>query len=135
MILLYFPAIEKIKETEVMKNILIIEDDAKMRKMYSQMLASEGYRVIEAANAMCANEALKADNINLILLDIKMPEVDGSVFYEITKLFHRQVKVIVSSVYSIDEQMRLVAEAADYHDKSQGVNILLTKIKRVLKDA
>lgn len=99
------------------------------------MLASEGYRIIEAADAICANEILKTEDIDLILLDIKMPEIDGTILYEVTKLFHRQVKVIVSSVYPIDEQRQLVAEAADYHDKSQGADILLTKIKKALKEA
>ena len=115
-----------------MKKILIVDDEKKIRKTYSGLLRGEGFDVIERSNAMEASETLVREKVDLVLLDIKMPEVDGSILYEVMRLFHKRVKVIVTSVYPLDEQKRLIAEAADYHDKSQGIGILLSKINKVL---
>lgn len=117
-----------------MKKILVIDDEEKVRRIYSRLLTIEGFEVIEAQDADCANEILKKDDIDLVLLDIKMPIVDGSILYEIMQLFHKKVKVIVASVYPLDEQKRIIRGATDYYDKSEGIDLLLTKVKRVLKD-
>lgn len=117
-----------------MKKILIIDDEEKIRRIYAKLLTMEGFRVMEASNAVDANELLKRENIDLVLLDIKMPEVDGSIVYEIIQSFHKRSKVIVTSVYPLDEQKRIIKEAADYYDKSQGIDNLLVKINQALRD-
>ena len=66
-----------------------------------------------------------------------MPEADGNlvnISYEAVKLFREKCKVIVTSVYSLREQKQIVSEASDYYDKSQGIDILLAKVREVLKD-
>ncbi len=83
-------------------------------------------------DAIEAYNILLTEKVDLILLDIKMPRVDGSEMYDIIKLFHSGSKVIVSSVYPLDEQKRIIAEAEDYYDKSQGTSILLSKINKAL---
>lgn len=70
--------------------------------------------------------------MDLILLDIKMPEVDGPALFEVIQLFHKKAKVIVTSVYPLDEQKRIIAEATDYYDKSQGLDKLIEKVKKTL---
>ncbi len=117
-----------------MKKILIIDDEIKVRKIYSKFLTTEGFKVFEARDADTANEVLKKEDIDLVLLDIKMPEVDGSIMYEVMQLFHREVKIIVASVFPVDEQKRLIFGATDYYDKSEGIETLLTKIKKALRD-
>src|SRR3989338_9038936 len=102
-----------------MRKILIVDDDKKIRKIYGDLLSDEGYEVIEAPSAYYANERLLGEDIDLILLDIKMPGADGSVMYEVIKMFHRKCKIIISSVYPLDEQRHLIPGAEDYHDKSQ----------------
>jgi len=117
-----------------MDKILVVDDEKKIRDLYKKLLTAEGYKVIEASNAAEANGLLMKDRIDVVLLDIKMPEIDGGEMYEVIKLFHRKSKVIVTSVYPLDEQKRIINDAADYYDKSQGYDALLDKIKRVLKD-
>ena len=116
-----------------MKKILIVDDEKKIRKIYSGLLIGEGFEVIERSNAMEASEALVREKVDLVLLDIKMPEVDGNILYEVMQLFHKSVKIIVTSVYPLDEQKRLIAGTADYYDKSQGIDILISKINKVLE--
>lgn len=115
-----------------MKKILIVDDEEKIREIYNRLLTGEGFKVTEASSANAANEILLREDMDLILLDIKMPKIDGSVMYDVIKLFHRRCKVIISSVYPLDEQRRVISEAEDYYDKSQGTDILLSKIKKVL---
>ena len=117
-----------------MKRILIVDDEKKIRQIYSRLLIGEGFEVIEKSNAMEASEVLVRENIDLVLLDINMPEVDGGVLYEVMQLFHKKTKVIVTSVYPLDEQRRLIAEAVDYYDKSQSMEMLMVKVKEALRN-
>lgn len=117
-----------------MRKILIVDDEIRIRKIYCTLLISEGFEIFEAQNAKEAREILKKANIDLILLDIKMADVGGNELYEIIRSFHRHCKVIVSSVYPLDEQKILIQGAADYYDKAQGIEILLTKVDNILTD-
>lgn len=118
----------------MMKKIMIVDDEKKIRGMYSRLLVSEGYMVREAQSADEANEILKSEGIDLVLLDIRMPLVYGSILYEMIMLFHKGTKVIVTSVYGLEEQRRIIKRAQAYFDKSEGTASLLTKIKEVMPD-
>ena len=115
-----------------MSRILIVDDEKRIRRIYRDLLASFGFLVEEAATADQANEIVKHEKVDLVLLDIKMPEAGGDSLFEVMSLFHRDMKVIVTSVYPLDVQRRMVAGAHDYYDKSQGIRVLLTKIRQVL---
>ena len=117
-----------------MKKILILDDEERIREILRKSLTNEGYEVIETSNAIAAHEILKNKNIDLILLDIKMPKVSGSVMFDVIEQFYTNLKVIVTSVYPLDVQKRAVPRACDYYDKSQGVEVLLLKIKTALKN-
>ncbi|MDD5439482.1 MAG: response regulator [Candidatus Omnitrophica bacterium] len=113
-----------------MKRILIVDDNSSVRGIYTRLLASVGYDVVEASNACDANEIVKRNPIDLILLDIRMPEVDGSIMYEVLRTFHKGVKIIVSSVYPLERQKKVIAGATDYYDKSRGIDELLQKVTK-----
>ena len=66
-----------------MTRILIIEDEEKVRRMYSAMLKNEGFDVMEAPDAIQASCILNKEPVDIMLLDINMPQVYGSMFYEI----------------------------------------------------
>ena len=103
-----------------------------IRKVFARFLAGEGYVIFEAENAIVARDILWDKKIDLLLLDINMAEVAGDEFYPIVKLFHTHTKVIVTSVYSLEEQIRLIPGACNYYDKSEGLTVLLEKIGKVL---
>lgn len=112
-----------------MSTLLVVDDEAHIRYLYQIFVSQEGFRVLEAMNADAANEILKNQPVDVVLLDLRMPRINGGTLYEVMQLFHRKVKVIVSSVYPIEHQKRLVAGALDYFDKSQGLLQLLTKVQ------
>ena len=85
-----------------MKTILIVDDEKKIRNMYTQLFSKEGFKVIAASNAMDANDILLKEKVDVMLLDINMPEVDGGTLGEVTNGFHKKTKVIVASVYPVE---------------------------------
>jgi len=115
-----------------MKRILIIDDERRIGQSYKVLLSEEGFEVKHASSAQEATNLLIREHFDLVLLDINMPEVDGKVMYEVIREYDRNIKVIVSSVYPIEEQVQSILGASAYHNKSQGVDILLAMIKEVL---
>ena len=116
-----------------MKRILIIDDEQRIGQSYSMLLSEEGYEVKHASSAEEATETMIRERFDLVLLDINMPEIDGKVMYEVVKEFDKHMKVIVSSVHAIEDQIESILGACAYHNKAQGVDILLEKIKEVLE--
>jgi len=117
-----------------MKTILIVDDEKRIRKIYLKVLARQGFSVLEAADAEAAYEILLRTPVDLILLDINMPEVDGGILYKIIDSFIHKTKVIVASVYSIENQKMYIKGATDYYDKSDSLNALVEKIQACLEE-
>ncbi len=116
-----------------MARILIVEDEEKVRRLYVGLLENEGYKVVGVSDAMQANEILQKEYFDIMLLDIKLPQVYGSILFDLMQVFHKKIKVIVASVYPLEEQKKIIRDAADYFDKAQGVDVLLEKIKKVAR--
>jgi DNA-binding response OmpR family regulator len=119
-----------------MKTVLIIDDEDKIVRFYKNYLETEGYEVLTAKNASEGTFMMIqwAEKIDLILLDINMPKIDGKYMSEVIQQFNPKMKVIVFSVRSLHEQSRAIPSAVDYFDKSQSVDVLLKKIVAVLGD-
>ena len=117
-----------------MKKILIVDDEERVRELYIRTLVEEGFFVRHASDARKAFNIIIREEIDLILLDIKMPEIDGKTMMEVIKEFNSKLKVIVTSVYPIEKQKQMIPEAIGYYDKSQGLSCLLKKINEVLAE-
>jgi two-component system cell cycle sensor histidine kinase/response regulator CckA len=111
----------------------VVDDEQRIRAFYQRLLTNEGFSVLAAENADAANEIVKKSPVHLILLDLRRPVVEGHEFYDVLELFHRKVAVIVTSVYPVEKQRELVADAHAYYDKSRGVDNLLDQIRGVLR--
>ena len=66
-----------------MKKILVADDEMSIRLLYSEELKEEGYEVYQAANGREALEVVDKIPLDLVILDIKMPEMDGM---EVTRI-------------------------------------------------
>jgi len=116
-----------------MHRILIIDDQQKVLDIYQRLFTEEGMEVVLAQNASDGIRALIGEQvIDLVLLDINMYGINGGYIKEIIDEYDPQVKVIVSSVHPIDQQIKFIPRAYDYFDKSQGTEILLKQVKRAL---
>ena len=118
-----------------MSKILIVDDELKIRQIYKKLLMFEHYQVLEAEDCSTAAQFLIDDkDIQLVLLDINMPVLDGGVLYRMIRMLDPRVKVIVTSAYPLQDQKNRIERADDYFDKSQSILILVQKVKQVLSE-
>jgi len=66
-----------------MKCVLVVDDDRDIRVTLSEALRDEGYEVIEAENGAMALEALATTPVDIVLLDLMMPGMDGPAFLRV----------------------------------------------------
>lgn len=86
--------------------ILIVEDEALLNEAYETVLKHEGYEVDKAFNGQEALDILKEKTPNLILLDLRMPKMDGLTFLaELKKTKHPKFKIIVFSNYDVQKDI------------------------------
>ncbi len=116
------------------KLILIVDDEARMRRFMQMNLDLEGYRVIEAEDGMQAVERVRDDLPDLVVLDVMMPRMDG---FEALRLIREisNVPVIMLTVNS-DEDSRvkgLDLGADDYVTKPFSPRELASRIRAVLR--
>jgi two-component system, OmpR family, response regulator VicR len=104
------------KKSKSAATILIVEDERALNEAYQMILEKSGYKVYTAFDGEEALEVTKKVEPTLILLDLRMPRMDGIAFLEHYNLRkeHPEVKVVVFSNYDmqkeIDEAYRLGAE-------------------------
>jgi two-component system, NtrC family, response regulator PilR len=95
-------------------NILVVDDDLSLRKMLTFVLAKEGYRVEEAANGVDALKKLKGRNFDLVISDIRMPDLNGIELLKKIKSHDQDLPVIMITAYAATndaiEAMKLGAE-------------------------
>lgn len=87
-----------------MKHILIVDDDTLYRDLIRKKLESEGYSVTEAVDGTNAINIMKmqGEKINLILLDLNMPGMDGQTFfYELKNTLHLDTPIIILTNQSV----------------------------------
>jgi len=116
-----------------MPKILIVDDEPNILKLYSKELEEEGYEV-EAVS--CAEEALKVaqkEEIDLVILDIKMGEEDGLMTLSELKRIKKGLPVILNSAYSIYKSNFQSWLADSYLIKSSNLSELKNKIEDLIK--
>lgn len=113
-------------------NVLVVDDEKKIRSVYAKIMQREGFHVMEAASIAEAYDLLLSHPADLVLLDINLPEVGGTLFYDIANVFCRKAKFIVTSVYPLEDQKKLVPGADDYYDKSDSLQVLIRKVNRLM---
>ena len=74
---------------------MVVDDDPKNLELLAVKLTQEGYRVITAQSGKDALEAIKLEKPGLVLLDIRMPEIDGMEFMRQIKKLDDDIEVIV----------------------------------------
>ncbi len=118
-----------------MINILVVEDNEKLRKLVNINLSHAGYNVFEAENGIEALKVIDENNIHLMIVDIMMPEMDG---YELTKEL-REAKIfipilIVTAKESLeDKRMGFGLGADDYMVKPIDMEEMLLRIEALLR--
>lgn len=79
--------------------MLIVDDEAEVRRLVCRVLAEEGYLVAEAANGRVALQRLEAEPFELLITDLQMPEMDGFALLQECVALYPQMDVIVLTAY------------------------------------
>lgn len=87
--------------------ILIVEDEQSLSDAYVMILENEGYKVAAAYDGQQALDYLKKNTPDLILLDLRMPVMDGLEFLETAKLSERlpNLPIVVFSNYDVQKEI------------------------------
>ncbi|MCX8022676.1 MAG: ATPase, T2SS/T4P/T4SS family [Syntrophorhabdaceae bacterium] len=115
-------------------SILIVEDDKDTQSLIGRILENSGYKVQYAEDGVDALIRLAQQNFDLIISDIRMPNLDGFKFIEIKnqKNITTPVIFLTSQNTEEDEARALELGAADFISKPIKKEILLLRIKKVL---
>ncbi len=114
--------------------ILVVDDEAAMRKNISDLLSQEGFIVEESVDGIDAMNKLKFIQPKVILLDINLPKVSGlSILREIKKLYN-DIPVIVFTAYGTSERAieAMKAGAYDYIEKPFDLEEFVMIVKRAV---
>lgn len=118
------------------KNILIADDEQEIRYFLTELLKKEGYLVFAATNGKEAVEITKNKPIDLAVLDIKMPEMDGITALKLIKKIDRNIEILIITGYGDLQNLRklIVKEGAfDYLLKPFALSDIKHCIKRALQ--
>jgi CheY-like chemotaxis protein len=118
-------------EPPFVKQILIVDDDISIRHMLGRVLLGEGYGVVAAADGLAALQIIEHNEVDLVLLDLKMPGMSGRETLRVLKERRPEIPVIVISAFSRQE-FDSAAEVNAVLQKPLDFPTLLDTIKRNL---
>jgi DNA-binding response OmpR family regulator len=118
------------------RNIMLVDDDALMRRSLAFHLEQAGYHVHTAASAEDALALARHTLLDLVLLDIGLPEMDGlDALRELKAQHNLPVIFLTARRRELDEVLGLELGADDYITKPFDVDVVLAHIKAVLRRA
>ncbi len=116
-----------------MAKILIIDDEAAIRRILKEILEHEQYQVDDAASAIEAFPLVRDNEYDAILCDIKMPQMDGIEFLEEAKKISDAPIIMISGHGTIDTAVEAIKKGAfDYISKPPDLNRLLITLRNAL---
>ncbi|MCE5312266.1 MAG: response regulator [Nitrospiraceae bacterium] len=119
------------------ETILLAEDDADLRKLAKELLVEFGYNVIEASDGEEAIRmfACHQDSVDLLILDVIMPKLNGMAVYEEISRIKPDMKTLFISGYTADlmHQKGIAQDKFSFIQKPVSPSVLLRKIREVLE--
>lgn len=120
-----------------MYRILIAEDDAELRKLFTHVLTRTGYEVVGVDNGRKALDTIRADYYDLVISDIMMPVMDG---YELVRSLREEgmmlpVLMITAKDAYDDMRMGFTSGTDDYMVKPINVNEMVLRVGALLRRA
>ncbi|MCA9385677.1 response regulator transcription factor [Candidatus Dojkabacteria bacterium] len=115
-------------------NILVVEDEKSIREVEAAYLKQQGYTVFEAQDGEEALEVFADKSIDLIILDLNLPSIDGiEVCRKIRNKSLVPIIMVTARIEEIDELVGLETGADDYIKKPFSPAILIARVKSALR--
>jgi DNA-binding response OmpR family regulator len=116
-----------------MIKILVVDDEAHIRLLYSEELAEDGYEVITAENGLNLLQRIETEKPAVVVLDIKMVDYNGlDLLQDIRNKFYDLPIILCSAYDTFKDDMKSIA-ADHYVVKSFDLSELKSRIKEVLE--
>ena len=116
-------------------SILVVDDEPPIRRLLRTGLSTQGYRILDAPNGRAALAALSAESVDLVILDLGLPDMRGHDLLRMLRERHPDLPVVVLSSRD-DEPSKVEAldlGADDYVTKPFGMAELLARIRTALR--
>lgn len=115
-----------------LKSVLVVDDSTSILKMLKYLLEGEGYRVATAETGREAMSKIKDSSFNLLLLDVKLPDIDGTdLLVEANALQPEAAKIVVTGYPSPQDRLKCLENGAKaYLKKPFSPETLLTLVKK-----
>src|SRR6266850_1313402 len=116
--------------------VLVVEDDDEMRAFLDESLREEGYAVMTASNTLSAIVTLLADRIDVLVIDWKMPDLDGFALLSAVRRCFKDVPVIFVTAFARPdiEKRALEQGAFSFLPKPFRLSVLVAEIQRALRE-
>ena len=120
-----------------MFRIMVVEDDKHIRRLMETVLKREGYRVFTAENGVAALELMDREHIDLMVLDVMMPEMDGYTLTRELREAGNAMPVLMATARQLpmDKKLGFSAGTDDYMTKPVDMEEMLWRIKALLRRA
>lgn len=116
-----------------MSNILVVEDEQTLREVVKDYLLHDGYKVLEAADGKQALMLFEEHVVDLVLLDIMLPNIDGwTVCRRIRKTSNVPIIILTARADEDDSLLGYELGADDYLIKPYNPRILMAKVNHIL---
>jgi DNA-binding response OmpR family regulator len=120
-----------------MFHILIVDDDKNTRRLYQAVLENEGYQVFMAENGNAALDVMDQEHIDLVIVDIMMPGMDGYEFTKVLRETSDSLPILMVSAKQLPEDKKkgFLVGTDDYMTKPVDEEEMLLRIKALLRRA
>jgi len=120
-----------------MFRVLVVEDDANTRKLMCAVLKQNSYDVLQASDGVSALELMDKEHIDLVILDLMMPNMDG---YELTRQLRQAwetlpILMVTAMQEPKDKRRGFLAGTDDYMTKPVDEEEMILRIKALLRRA
>lgn len=116
------------------KTVMIADDEQRIRKLISDFLQREGYTIVEADNGQSALTLLAAEKIDLVILDVMMPEPDGlTVCREIRKKSSVPIIMLTARSEELDQLFAFELGADEYVTKPFSPKVLTARVNALFR--
>lgn len=115
--------------------LLLVDDEERFLKTTSKMLSQKGIKVLTARSGEDALAVLKKENIHVVIMDVKMPGMDGiATLKEIKRLFPLVEVIMLTGHGTIESAVEgLKSGATDFLTKPIGIDDLIAKVKEAFE--
>ena len=120
-----------------MFQILVAEDDRNTRRLLQAVLENDGYQVVTAEDGESALEVLDRQHVDLVVLDVMMPKMDGYEFTKTLRACNNNLPILMVSAKQLptDKKQGFLVGTDDYMTKPIDEEEMLQRIKALLRRA